>query len=90
MLKITLTTQHYTKNPNTKTTYILDETETREITKEQYRNIADSAPFFRRLGGTVTQQRSYTCDGYNVVKDTAISPDRLNKTVRIIDFSWID
>ena len=90
MLKITLTTQHYTKNPNTKTTYILGETETREITKEQYKNIAESASFFRRLGGTVTQQRAYTCDGYNVVKDTAISPDKQDKTVRIIDFKWID
>ena len=90
MLQITLTTQHYTKNPNTKTTYILDATEVREISKEQYKNIADSAPFFRRLGGSVTQQRSYTCDDYNVVKDTAISPDRQSKTIRLIEFKWID
>lgn len=90
MLQITLTTQYYTKNPNTKTTYILDATETRVITKEQYRNIAESATFFRRLGGSVTQQRAYTCDGYNVVKDTAISPNRQTKTIRLIDFKWID
>lgn len=90
MLKITLTTQHYTKNPNTKKSYILEETHTNEITKEQYNNIVNSASFFRRLGGTVTQQRAYTCNGYNVIKDTATSPDKQNKTVRSFQFIWID
>ena len=90
MLKITLTTQHYTKNPNTKKSYILEETYTNEITKEQYNNIVTSASFFRRLGGTVTQQRAYTCNGYNVIKDTATSPDKQNKTVRSFQFIWID
>lgn len=90
MLKITLITQHYTKNPSTKNTYILQETYSNEITKEQYNNVVNSASFFRRLGGTVTQQRGYTCSGYNVIKDTATSPDKQNKTVRVFKFIWID
>ena len=90
MLQITLTTQHYTKNPNTKTSYILEETEVKVITKEQYNNIVNSASFFRRLGGSVTQQRGYTCNGYNVIRDTATSPDRQSKTVREFTFLWND
>ena len=90
MLQIKLTTKHYTKNPNTKHTYILEETHSNEITKEQYNNIVNSASFFRRLGGSVTQQRAYTCNGYKVVKDTATSPDRQTKTVREFTFLWND
>lgn len=90
MLQIKLITKHYTKNPNTKHTYILEETHSNEITKEQYNNIVNSAGFFRRLGGSVTQQRGYTCNGYNVVKDTATSPDRQSKTVREFTFLWND
>ena len=88
MLRITLTTEHYTKNPNTKSTYILGETEVREISEEQYKNIVNSASFFRRLGGSVTQQRAYTCNGYNVVKDISVSPDKQNKTIRTMEFDW--
>ena len=88
MLTIILTTEHYKKNPNTKTTYILEDAYEYEITKEQYNNIVNSASFFRRLGGTVTQQREYTCNGYNVTKDTATSPDKTSKTVRKIKFVW--
>lgn len=88
MLTIILTTEHYKKNPNTKTTYILEDAYEYEITKEQYKNIVNSASFFRRLGGTVTQQREYTCNGYNVTKDTATSPDKTSKTVRKIKFIW--
>jgi len=89
MLKITLKTQSFDKNPNTKTTYILRETETEEISEQQYINIIDSASFFRRLGGSVSQQRAYTCYGYKVVKDTATSPDKQTKTVRTFNFEYI-
>lgn len=88
MLTIILTKENYTKNPNTKTTYILTKTETEEITKEQYNNIVNSASFFRRLGGIVSQQRAYTCNGYNVIKDTSTSPDKASKTVRKFKFIW--
>jgi hypothetical protein len=88
MLTIILITEHYKKNPNTKKTYILDDKYTYEITKEQYNNIINSASFFRKLGGTVTQQRGYTCNGYNVTKDTATSPDRNSKTIRKFNFIW--
>lgn len=90
MLKIILTTEYYEKNPNTKTTYILNDKHENEITTEQYNNIVNSASFFRRLGGTVTQQKNYTCNGYKVVKDTATSPNKSTKTVRKFSFLWID
>lgn len=88
MLTIILTTENYKKNPNTKTTYILEDAYVEEITKEQYNNIVNSASFFRRLGGIVTQQREHTCNGYNVTKDTATSPDKTSKTVRKFKFVW--
>jgi hypothetical protein len=90
MLKIILTTEHYEKNPNTKKTYILNDKYENEITTEQYNNIVNSASFFRKLGGSVTQQKNYTCNGYKVVKDTAINPDKSSKTVRKFSFLWID
>jgi hypothetical protein len=89
MLKITLKKQSFDKNPNTKTTYLLRETETEEISEKQYANIVESASFFRRLGGSVFQQRAHTCYGYKVVKDTATSPDKQTKTVRTFNFEYI-
>lgn len=90
MLKIEQKTERFCKNPNTKTTYLLEESEVNEITEQQYRNVIESASFFRRLGGSVSQQMAYTCYGYKVVKDTSTSPDRKSKTVRTFKFTWID
>ena len=90
MVIITLTTDWKERKQGTKTVYVTNKKVTNEITEQEYRNIVDSAPFFRRLGGSVSQERAYTCNGYKVVKDTATSPDKSTKTVRTFDFKWID
>ena len=42
--------------------------------------------WFRRLGGSETAQRSYTCYGYVIYKLTSSSPDRQTKSVREFNF----
>ena len=88
MLRITLITEKWVKNPNTKTTYLLDSVETSEIDETQYNNITstDTLCFFRRLGGSETKQMSYTAKGYTCSKLTSASPDKQNKTVRKFKF----
>jgi hypothetical protein len=85
---IFLTETRLQKNPNTKTTYIQEDQTSKEITAQEYRNITedDTLKFFRRLGGTESAQRSYTCAGYLITKLTSTSPDRQNKTVREFKF----
>ena len=90
MVQIILTTDWKEKKQGTKTVYVTTQKVTNEITEQEYRNIVDSASFFRRLGGSVTQERAYTCNGYKVVKDTATSPDKRTKTVRTFDFKWVE
>jgi hypothetical protein len=89
MLKITLITETFDKNPLTKTTYKLVETETEVISEQQYKNIVDSAIYFRRLGGSVYQDRNYTNAGYKVTKDISTSPDKNRKTVRKFKFEYL-
>jgi hypothetical protein len=89
MVQITLTTETYQKKPLTKTTYKLVETETEVISEQQYKNIVDSASYFRRLGGSVYQDRNYTNAGYKVTKDISTSPDKSRKTVRKFNFKFI-
>lgn len=75
------------KKQGTKTVWINNgEQTTSEITQEQYRNIVDSASYFRRLGGSCYQERSYTCRGYNVIRDVLTTPDKTEKTVREFTF----
>ena len=71
------------KNPNTKTTYIVEGEKTEQITKENYNNITskETQKWFRRLGGSETAQRSYTCRGYLITRLTSVSPDRQNKSI---------
>lgn len=83
-----MTTIHLVKNPNTKTTFIEEERETEQITEQIYRNIVSSSKFFRRLGGSETHTRAYTCRGYNTIKLTSISPNRQNK--KIYEFKFIE
>jgi hypothetical protein len=90
MVIIALTTDWKVKKQGTKTVYVTDKKVTNEITEQEYKNIVDSASFFRRLGGSVSQERAYTCYGYKVVKDTATSTDKSTKTVRTFNFQWID
>ncbi len=71
------------KNPNTKTTYIVEGEKTEQITKENYNNITskETQQWFRRLGGSETAQKSYTCRGYLITRLTSVSPDRQNKSI---------
>ena len=79
---IELTTTRFERKPNTKTVFIETEKEIAEITEQQYKNIVESSPFFRRIGGSETLRKSYTSDGYKVTTIISTSPDRQNRTVR--------
>jgi len=82
-MEITMTKTSLVKNPNTKTTYFVEGQKTEKITKENYNNIVskDTQKWFRRLGGSETAQRSYTCRGYLITRLTSVSPDRQNKSI---------
>lgn len=73
--------ESYELKEGRKTVYNLIKTEEEYFTETQYKNYIDAAPFFRRLGGSETLERSYTCAGYNVDKITSKSPDRTKKNV---------
>jgi len=72
--------------PGTKTVWITTTTKTKEITREQYNNIVNSAPWFRRLGGSETLQRCYTSYGYIPYRIISTAPDRSIRTVRQFEF----
>ncbi len=88
MLQITMKKQYFVKKLGTKNAYQLTETETETITETQYNNIINSASFFRRLGGSCTQQRCFTEAGYKVYKDILTSPDKQTKTIREFEFNY--
>ena len=90
MYKITLTQTTFELKAGTKTAYKQTEHTTKEIDEQHYKNIIESCPFFRRLGGSETITRAYTSKGYVPVKLTSISPDRQTKIVREFKFTWID
>ena len=88
MYTIQLTTTKSVKNPNTKTTYIEESKEVTTITDKEYNLLTndDTVKWFRRLGGSESLQRCYTCAGYKVYKMTSKSPDKQSKTVREFKF----
>ena len=81
---ITLTETRLTKNPNTKTTYIVDSKKIETVTEKQHDLTTNdnTCKGFRRLGGSETKQMNYTCLGYICTKLTSISPDKQTKVVR--------
>ena len=83
-IKITLTETRLTKNPNTKTTYIVDSKEVSEVTQEQHDLTTNdnTCKWFKRLGGSEAKQMNNTYLGYLCTKLTSISPDRQTKVVR--------
>jgi hypothetical protein len=89
MKTIILTTKEYTKNPNTKTTYILESEETKNITMQEHHNITsiETQKYFRRFGGSESANYNYTSQGYKVTKLTSTSPDRETKIVRTFNFN---
>lgn len=89
MEEIILNETRLIKNPSTKTTYTVEEEKTEAVTRKQYNLICgkDTLKWFRRLGGTETAQRGYTCAGYLIVKLTSTSPDKENKIIRTFKFN---
>jgi hypothetical protein len=88
MKTIEMTKKVFVKNPNTKTTYILESSEV-EMIDEQTHGLTTSeatCKTFRRWGGSETVERAYTSQGYKVVKLTSTSPDRQTKIVRTFNF----
>lgn len=87
---ITETVQTWTKNPNTKTTYILVESETRQVDVRQVYNATSkqTQQFFRRLGGTERVYECHTPLGMMPYKCTSISPDRQTKKVRLYTYEY--
>ena len=88
---ITLTETRLTKNPNTKTTYIVDSIEVSTVTERQHSltTCDDTVKWFRRIGGKETVQRSYTNAGYLVTKLISTSPDKQTKVVREYEFKTV-
>ena len=82
---ITQTTDRYIKDGKG---WKLYETETEAVDLKTVERIADSVKFFRRLGGTETLIKGYTCAGYNPVKLTSTSPDKTARTVRTFNYSY--
>lgn len=83
---ITLTETRLTKNPDTKTTYIQVEKETKEVTEREHYLYFDSVKWFRRLGGSESITNSYTCSGYVGTKLVSTSPDKQTKVIREFNF----
>jgi hypothetical protein len=82
----TITTTKYALNACTKTVFETLHETTEEFTEESYNNIVESAPFFRRLGGSETLTRCYTSQGYKVYRLVSKSPCKTMKTIR--EFNW--
>jgi hypothetical protein len=89
MIQITLTETRLTKNPNTKTTYIVESNKVETITEKQHFLYFDSVKFFRRLGGSESITNSYTCSGYVGTKLVSTSPDKQTKVIREFKFKDI-
>jgi hypothetical protein len=82
---ITQTTDRYIKDGKG---WKLYETETEAVDLRTVERIADSVKFFRRLGGTETLVKGYTCAGYNPVKLTSTNPDKTEKTIRTFNYFY--
>lgn len=83
-----MTKKVFRKNPNTKTTYILESTEVENIDEKTHGMTTSEATCktFRRWGGSETVERAYTNQGCKVVKLTSTSPDKKTKIVRTFKF----
>lgn len=84
---------HLIKKPGTKTVWIPDpaDPETVEvIDMETVRRITgpDTLGLFRRLGGSETLTRAYTCMGYLPYRLVSTSPDKSRRTVRTFAYSY--
>ncbi len=86
MRTIKLTKKEYQIKEGTKSVWVEVDSRVSQINETEYNNIIDSRPFFRRLGGSETLQRGYTCAGYKVTRLISKSPDRTVKVIRTFKF----
>ena len=88
--KIEMQTTKMVKNPNTKTTFLTEFTETVIIDFETYNSITnkETLKWFRRLGGTETATKSYTWKGYYITKLVSKNPERNVKMIRTFKFIY--
>lgn len=79
----------FEKNPNTKTTYIEVDNTFESISQEQYNNITNDSTlkWLRRLGGSETSIKGYTCMGYLTTKLISTSPTKETKIIRTFKFN---
>ena len=91
MYKIIETSTKFTKKAGTKNAFQQTEQTVREISDKQHQSTTceETVKWFRRLGGSETVQRSYTCAGYLVTKLISTSPDREIKHVREYKFLYV-
>tara|TARA_R110000782_G_C14528640_1_gene382066 strand:+ start:35 stop:307 length:273 start_codon:yes stop_codon:yes gene_type:complete len=82
----TLTTTKYELKEGTKSVFLEVGQVSGAFKESNYNNIVESAPFFRRLGGSETLSRCYTSQGYKVYKMVSKSPCKTMKTIR--EFNW--
>ena len=83
----TVTKTKYELKEYTKTVWIEVDSTTQDLTEDLYNNTIEAAPFFRRLGGTETLTRSYTCNGYVVTRLISKSPCKAKKSVYEFNFT---
>ena len=79
----------FEKNPNTKTTYLEVENTFETISEENYNKITNDTTlkWFRRLGGSETSFKNYTCEGYLTTKLISTSPTKQTKIIRTFKFN---
>ena len=92
MILIIETKTKQTKNPNTKTTFFNDNVEASLLTEREYNLTVndDTLKWFRRLGGSETALKSYTCKGYTCYKLTSTSLNGQSRTIREFQFYSFD
>ena len=88
MYKITM---NETRQAKTGNKWVDQVTSREQLSEEQYSNYTckDTLQWFRRLGGTETATKSYTCRGYCVTKLISTSPDKLERSIRTFTFKFI-
>lgn len=76
------------KNPNTKTSYLIDDVIEEKISKKQYDNITsdNTIKWFKNLGGSEKVTYDYTCRGYKIIKLISTSPNKENKSIYEFNF----
>jgi len=83
----TVTKTQYELKAGTKTVWSQVKTQTQDLTEDFYTKVVEAAPYMRRLGGSETLTKSYTCNGYVVTKIVSKSPCKTLKSVYEFNFT---